>query len=158
SDDRKTDSLNAFFVTLTPEQKQGIEAIATDMWEPYVNAIRTHVPDAADKVVFDRFHIMQHVGRALDTVRKREHRELSASGDDTLARSKYLWLYSRENLPEQHRERFEELRRVDLKTGRAWSLKETLRHLWNQATRASGEAHWKHWYFWATHSRLSPMI
>jgi transposase len=158
SDDRTTESLNAFFVTLSPEQKQGIEAIATDMWEPYLYSIHTHVPEAADKVVFDRFHIMQHVGRALDTVRKQEHRALRENGDDTLARSKYLWLYAQENLPEQHRQRFDELRRLDLKTGRAWSIKETLRHLWGQASRISGEAHWKYWYFWATHSRLSPII
>jgi transposase len=157
-DERKTSSLNAFFMTLSPEQKQAIEAIATDMWEPFLHSIHAHVPGATDKIVFDRFHIMQHVGRALDTVRKQEHRALSAVGDDTLAKSKYLWLYSRENVPEKDRSRFDELRRADLKTGRAWSLKETLRHLWGAATRTSGEAHWKAWYYWATHSRLKPMI
>lgn len=52
-------------------------------------------------MVFDRFHIMQHVGQAVDTVRKAEHRALRAEGDNTLARTKYLWLYSWENLQSQ---------------------------------------------------------
>jgi transposase len=120
SDERKTASLDSFFATLTAEQKERIEAIATDMWEPYLLSIRAHVPNAERKVVFDPFHIMQHMGRALDTVRKQEHRALMAVGDDTLARSKYLWLYSKENLPEKDRPGFEALRAADLKTGRAW--------------------------------------
>jgi transposase len=158
ADDRKTASLDAFFVQLTPEQLAGIEAIAMDMWEPFWISIRAHVPDASNKIVFDRFHVMQHVGRAVDTVRKQEHRELSAQGDDILAKSKYLWLYAEENLPEKSKPRFEQLRNADLKTGRAWSIKETLRHLWGHTERTDGEDHWKRWYFWATHSRLKPMI
>jgi transposase len=158
ADDRKTESLSSYFVALTPEQRNGIEAVAMDMWEPFEHAIYAHVPDAAEKIVFDRFHIMQHVGRAVDKVRKEEHRELHAQGDDRLAKSKYLWLYAEENIPEKSRPRFEELRRADLKTGRAWSMKETLRHLWNHAELPAGEDHWKRWYFWATHSRLAPMV
>ena len=158
AEDRTTESLASFFVTLTSEQRAGIEAIAMDMWEPYQHAIHAHVPGAGDKIVFDRFHIMQHVGKAVDTVRKQEHRALNAQGDDTLAKSKYLWLYAEENLPDKDRPRFEELRQIDLKTGRAWSIKETLRHLWDYKRRFNGEAYWRRWYFWATHSRLQPMI
>lgn len=155
---RKTESLNAFFVRLTPEQRANIEAVAMDMWEPYQISVHTHVPKAAEKIVFDRFHIMQHVGRAVDTVRKQEHRRLRETGDNTLAGSKYLWLYSSENLPEKHHERFEELRSSDLKTARAWAIKENLRLLWSETSRQDGEAFWKRWYFWATHSRLAPII
>src|SRR5262249_40092206 len=77
-DDRKKEPLDAFFAGLSAEQLQGIEAIATDMWEPFLLAIHARVPDAGEKVVFDRFHIMQHVGKAVDTVRKQEHRQLRA--------------------------------------------------------------------------------
>ena len=157
-EDRKTASLDAFFVKLTAEQRGSIEAVTMDMWEPYRTSVHTHVPDAEKKIVFDRFHIMQHMGRAVDTVRKWEHRKLRAEGDGTLAGSKYLWLYSAENLPEKHQERFEELRSADLKTGRAWAIKESLRQLWSSTSRAEGESHWKRWYFWATHSRLEPVI
>jgi transposase len=63
-----------------------------------------------------------------------------------------------ENLPERHKDRFATLRGGDLKTARAWAIKETLRHFWSYKRRGWGEKHWKRWYFWATHSRLQPVI
>jgi transposase len=63
-----------------------------------------------------------------------------------------------ENLPAKDQHRFDELRRADLKTGRAWSIKESLRRLWTHPDREEGASHWKRWYFWATHSRLAPVI
>jgi len=128
-----------------------------DMWEPYLQASLTWVPGATEKIVFDRFHIMGHLSKAVDTVREQEHRELRAAGDETLKGSKYLWLDSRENLPDQRREEFAELRRRELKVSRAWAIKETLRRLWDYVYPASGWKFWKRWYFWATHSRLEPI-
>jgi len=101
---------------------------------------------------------MGYLTKAVDTVRKREHRALAATGDSRLTGSKYLWLYSLENLPDRHLQRFAALRRVDLKTGRAWAIKENLRRLWIYVTRDGGQRHWRKWYFWATHSRLAPVI
>jgi hypothetical protein len=72
--------------------------------------------------------------------------------------SKYLWLYAEENLPEQHRERFAQLKAITLKTARAWAIKESLRELWHYTRVGWAERHWKWWYFWATHSRLTPVI
>jgi transposase len=65
---------------------------------------------------------------------------------------------SEENLPESSRERFAALRTLNLKTGRAWAMKESLRELWDYRRRGWGLRHWKQWYFWATHSRLKPMV
>jgi transposase len=78
AEDRKQASLEGSFTGLSADQVAGIEAIALDMWEPYVQAIRAHVPEAAAKMVFDRCHIMTHMGRAVDDVRKRDHRALAA--------------------------------------------------------------------------------
>jgi transposase len=157
-DDRKEESLDGYFCRLTPAQLAGIEAVAADMWDPFARSILEHVPDAEDKIVYDRFHIMAHVGKAVDAVRKREHRVLSAVGDETLKGSKYLWLYAAENLPDRHRERFAALRAIQLQTGRAWAIKESLRALWNYRSYAWAKRHWQSWYFWATHSRLAPII
>lgn len=110
AEDRKQASLAGYFTSLTEVPLAGIAAIALDMWEPYVQAVRAHVPEAATKIVFDRYHIKTHMGKAVDDVRKREHRALRATGDDPLSGSKYLWLYAAENLPEQHRERFAQLK------------------------------------------------
>jgi transposase len=158
ADERKQASLDGYFAQFTAEQRTGIQAVAMDMWDPFVNSVRQHLADPDGKIVFDRFHIMQHMGTAVDTVRKRESRALRAEGDQSLVGSKYLWLYSAENLPERHQERFAVLREIDLKTGRAWAIKENLRLLWSYHRRGWGERHWKHWYYWATHSQLSPVI
>ena len=157
ADERKQESLAGYYRSLSPQQLAGIEAVAMDMWEPYLLATRAWVPEAASKIVFDRFHVMGYLGKAVDTVRKQEHRELLAAGDGTLTGSKYLWLYSRENVPQQRRAAFDALRRKALKVGRAWALKEAFRHLWAYVYPASGWKFWKRWYFWATHSRLAPI-
>ncbi len=66
-----------------------------DMWEPYIQATWARLPEEAEKIVLDRFHIMGHLNNAVDTVRKQEHRALMASGDETLKGSKYLWLFAK---------------------------------------------------------------
>lgn len=158
ADDRKKTSLDAFCLSLSQEQLAGIEAVAMDMWEPYANSVRAHLDDADNKIVFDRYHIMAHMGKAVDTVRKAENRRLRAVGDDALVGTKYLFLYSAENLPDRHAERFAALRNSDLKTSRAWAIKEDLRWLWDYVRRAWADKHWKRWYFWATHCRLEPVV
>ncbi len=157
-EDRKETSLTAYFDAFPKQSRDNIEAISLDMWPAYINACRDKVGGADDKMVFDRFHIMRHVLDAVDKVRKREHKALIKSGDDTLVRSKYLWLTNPANMNDKARDRFEELKCLELKTGRAWALKEALRELWSYTSAAWATKFWKRWYFWATHSRLAPMV
>jgi transposase len=156
-EDRKQTSLEEYYQRLTVEQREAIEAVAMDMWEPYVQATHAHLPDAAEKIVFDRFHLMGYLGKAVDTVRKQEHRQRMAHGDETLKGTKYLWLYSRENVPDSRQREFAALRHLELKVSRAWAIKETLRALWHYRYPAAAHTFWKRWYFWATHSRLTPI-
>lgn len=157
-DDRKKTSLAAYYESLTPKQLAGIEAVAMDMWEPYITSTLEHVPGGRDKIVFDRYHVMDHMLKAVDQVRKREHRRLLAEEDDTLTGTKYLWLFSEENLPEKWEERFTSLRRLHLQTGRAWAIKESLRALWDYQRKGWAMRYWKSWYNWATHSRLPAVV
>jgi transposase len=157
-EERTEASLAAYFNAFPEAQRAGIEAISLDMWPAYINACRDKVPGADGKMVFDRFHIMRHVVDAVDKVRKLEHKTLMQAGDSTLARSKYLWLTNAANLTDKARERFAELKDAELKTGRAWALKEALRELWDYRSPNWALKFWKRWYFWATHSRLPPMI
>lgn len=158
ADERRQASLDGYFEQFSTEQLAGIEAVAMDMWEPFAASTRAHLADAEDKIVFDRYHLMGYLTKAVDTVRKQENRALAAAGDKSLAGSKYLWLYSSENLPERQQDRFAALRAADLKTGRAWAIKEDLRHFWSYQRRGWAAKHFTHWYFWATHSRLKPII
>ena len=92
-------------------------------------------------------------------MRRREHRALQATGDETLTGSKHLWLYAEDNLPDRYRTRFAPLKaNKQLKTARAWAIKESLRDLWTYTLRGWAERYWKGWYFWASHSRLAPVI
>ena len=158
ADERRQASLDGYFEKFTAGQLEQIQAVAMDMWEPFAASVRAHLTDADDKIVFDRYHLMGYLTKAVDTVHKQENRALVFTGDKSLAGSKYLWLYSAENLPERHQNRFATLRAGDLKTARAWAIKESLRHFWSYQRRGWAAKHFKRWYFWATHSRLKPII
>ena len=80
--DRKKSSLDEYYQTLSSKQLAGIEAVAMDMWEPYIASTLQHLAEAATKIVFDRFHVMKHMLEAVDAVRKAEHRALQAEGDE----------------------------------------------------------------------------
>lgn len=157
TEDREKASLERYFKTLTDQQRQGIEAVAMDMWEPYVQAALESLPLAREKIVFDRFHIMQHMTQAVDQVRKAENRQLSLEGDERLKKTKYLWLTTEENLSEKQRPRFAELRESDLRTARAWGIKENLRNLWSYASPGWAQRFFGQWYRWARRSRLEPV-
>lgn len=151
-------SLASYFRAFSGPELAGIEGIALDMCQAYINACSLCVPQAEDKMVFDRFHIMRQVLEAVDAVRKRENRELLRQGDTRLAKSKYLWLYSQENVPPRSRERFTQLKDAKLRTARAWAIKESLRDLWTCTGQTQARKFWAWWYFWATHSKLPEII
>jgi len=155
---REYGSLSAYFKEFSPSELAGIEGVALDMCRSYINACNQFVPQAGQKMVFDRFHIMRHVLEAVDAIRKRENRELQRQGDDRLAKSRYLWLYSRENLPAKSVDRFKQLKDAHLRTGRAWAIKESLRELWGYTSQTWARKFWARWYFWATHSKLPEII
>ncbi len=153
-EERTAEALSGFWQSLSEEQRAGTEAIVMDMWPAYIHSTLEHVPQAEEKIVFDRFHIMMHVSRAVDTVRKLENRQLAAEDDERLKGTKYLWLYSKENLPEHRRAEFRTLFKQELKVGRAWAIKEALRSLWHYRSEGWARRYFKRWFFWATHSRL----
>ena len=75
------------------------------MHEPYVQAIKEELPLSDTKIVHDRFHVMQQATIAVDTTRRQEHKRLQEDDDDRLAKTKYLWLKSQENLNAKDRNR-----------------------------------------------------
>jgi transposase len=154
---REKASLAACFNTRTPRQIEAIEAVAMDMWEPYLQATLEAVQLASSKIVFDRFHIMKHMTEAVDVVRRRENRLLVENGDDRLKRTKYLWITSKENVPPKRRAELRELRESDLKTARAWAIKENLRYLWSYQTEGWARRFFDGWHGWAIRSRLEPV-
>ena len=157
-EDRSEETLDRFFASLPEETLAQIECITMDMWKPYRASARKWIKDVDEKTVLDRFHIQRHLNQAVDKVRKQEHKALKDQGIDLLEKTKWDWLYNVENLPQKREARFEELREYDLKTVRAHAIKENFRHFWDYVYQANARKFFKKWYFWATHSRLQPII
>lgn len=157
SEDRKAESLAEYYQSLDSKRLVKIEAVAMDMWEPYVKATMEHVPLAAEKIVFDRFHIMKNMNEAVDKVRREEHRELTKKQDDRLKGTKHWWLYSIENVPDKYRRAFRQVRDQALRTSRAWAMKETLRDLWTYRSTTWARKFYDYWRSWVNNSRLEPV-
>ena len=156
-DDRKQESLDAFWESLTAEQLTGVEAVAMDMWEPYLQSTLAHVPGAASKIVHDPFHLVKYMNKAVNDVRVIEHRRLQSMGDETLKNTRQLWLFGMENVPAKHAQRFEAVRNLNLQTSRAWAIKEVFRAFWLCDEVKEAERYFGKWYGWAIRSRLEPI-
>lgn len=156
-DNRRQESLESYYRMFTQEELTQVKVVTMDMWDPFIAATRAYVPNAESKIVFDRYHVMRYTVDAVDKVRKQEHAILRKNGDETLKGTKYLWLWSQENMPEYRKGEFEELRSKDLRVCRAWAIKENLRHLWDYRYEKCMRDYFDKWYWWATHSRLAPV-
>jgi len=157
-EERRVESLDPFWADLTDRQLEAIEAVSMDMWDPYIRSTVDHLPGAEGKIVFDKFHIARQLTKAVDMVRKREHRELMAEGKGYLKGTKYLWLRNPENFSWSAWRRFlQNLRTRNLKTARAWAIKENFMTLFDYRYLAVAQKHFKAWYRWARRSRIEPI-
>jgi transposase len=157
---RQQSSLDGFWGTLSESRKARIAAVAMDMWDPYVDSVREHLAEAEKKIVFDKFHMAKHWGEAVDQVRRQEQEVLRAAGDDRLTGTRYDWLRNPTTMAVEDRRAFPALRQSELKTARAWALKETGMTLFHYIYEGPARKHFQFqwWYNWATRSRLRPMI
>jgi transposase len=157
-DDRTEDSLDAFWLSMSAERRSGVEAVAMDMWKPYMNSTLKRVPNAIDKIVHDSYHLATYMNKAVDTVRRAEHAALQYRDDDTLKGSRMLWLYGEENVPSKWLKRFEKLiSNTKLKTAKAWAVKELWRDFWKAPDQDTAAGTFRAWYREAMATRLEPV-
>jgi transposase len=155
--ERKRESIDAFYKGLSAEQLAGIEGVAMDMWQPYFDSTIAYVPDAASKIVFDKFHITAYLTKAVDLTRRAMMRD--ATLDRTaLKGTKYTWLYSFANLDRTERRDLAELRRRYKRLGRAWSIKENFAEFWMYRSETWARRFFAQWYRWATHSQIPEIV
>jgi len=154
---RETDSLSEFYRALSEAQKDGIKSVCMDMLPAYIKASRDALTNADRKIAFDRFHVAQYLGKAVDQVRRQEHRHLIQQGDERMKGSKYYWLRNRGNMDWHQQRSFSALRQSSLKTARAWAIKELASRLWEYRSWAWAHKGWKRLINWMAHSRLKPM-
>lgn len=157
ADGRGRDTLDAFYKGLTANELSSIESVSMDMSAAYIGATVTHVPDADRKICFDKFHVASHLGSAIDLVRRREHRELVAWGDSTLAGTRYLWLKTPGNMTRKAKAQLEALRAESLLTAKAWFYKEWAMGLWHYVSRTWAKKAWDEWHLSAIHTNVEPI-
>lgn len=129
-----------------------IEEVCMDMSPAFLQGVTKNFPLA--EVTFDKFHVMKILGTAVDEVRRAEQKERPE-----LSGSRYVWLKNPQNWTKRQRETFEQLnpQRMNLKTARAYQIKLAFQEFWT-LPRGLAEPFLKRWYFWATHSRLGPIV
>jgi len=152
---RGKETLRAFFEEFGEEQAARLTGICCDMWQPYVDVAKEMAPQAL--LVFDKFHIVQHLSKAVDQVRRDEVREKGVSYKALMAKTRYIWLKNPWNLTGRQKERLSELEKLNLKINRAYLLKEAFRKFWEYRNPVWAKHYLDKWFWWATHSRLKPM-
>ena len=124
-ENRNKETLDRFFAEMTDQQKQGIEAVAMDMWEPFINRVRHHCPDA--EIVFDFFHVVQAFGRAIDKVRRDEYIKADQQDRKVLKGSRYLLLMNEINISDNQKHRLEKVLELNFTLSVLYVLKEQLK-------------------------------
>ena len=153
---RRYETLKAFFDTLTDEQKVAIKAIAMDMWDPYIKAVKECCPDAA--IVFDQFHVVRAFGRVIDTVRNREYRSALQEGKEVIKGSKYLLLKNRENLCDEEKPRLKALLKINQTLMTVYLLKDYLKKLWDYRYPRCARNFRDTWCSMARESAVRPLL
>jgi transposase len=131
---RSKETLDAFFANMTEEQKQGVEAVAMDMWDPYINRVQHHCPQA--KIVFDLFHLVKAFGEVIDEVRREEVRKAANQPTARFIKgSRYLLLKNRQNLKPEQRVHLRELLAVNERLNAVYVLKDQLKMIYRYCRR-----------------------
>jgi len=149
--------LDGFWQAHSQEALEGIHCVSMDMWKPYINSVDANLPAGKDAISHDPFHLIKNMNEAVDKVRRQEVALLPHEDGKALKGTRYMWLYGFENLPKKWGQRLRELKDSQMKTARAWRLKETLRAMYQCKSWAQAEAFFKDWYRDAMRSKLEPV-
>jgi transposase len=151
---KDSSTVAAFAADLTDHggKPAAVTEVSADLSKAFAKGIAENLPNA--KVTFDKFHVVSLVNDAVDQVRRLEQKE-----SPELVKSRYVWLKNPENLTAGQWETFDGLDIVNshLKTARAYQIRLAFQDLFNQPADHA-KAFLNKWYFWATHSRLQPIV
>jgi len=133
-------SLDEFYAFIGPKQAQKLCLAVMDMWKPFRNSTSSQAPQAA--ILFDKFHVLRHLGAAPDQVRKREYQRLTGRDRTFIKAQKYALLSHRENLTLDARQGLKKLLAANKRLNTAYLLKESFGQLWDY-----DRAVWAHKFF-----------
>ena len=152
--DRSAESMSEFYAFLGAKSSKEIRLAVMDMWKPFRNSTNQHAPQAA--ILFDKFHILRHLGEALDKVRKHEYARLSGKSRKFIKGQKYTLLSHKENLSSDAKHNLKTLLAANKRLNIAYLLKETFGQLWNYNSEAWARKFFENWRASLKWQRLKP--
>lgn len=153
-EDRSEASMSQFYAWLGEKKSRQIRLALMDMWKAFRNATQVHAPQAA--ILFDKFHIMRHLGEAIDKVRKSEYARLSGQDRRFIKGQKYTLLSNRENLTLEGRQSLKILLAANKRLHTAYLLKESFGQLWSYQSEAWARRFFENWRVSLRWQRLKP--
>ncbi len=153
--DRTEEAVRPFFTEeLGKRRCHTLRVVCMDMWATYANLVREHAPNA--QLLFDRFHIVQHLNEAVDAVRRQLWRQLVSKQKVAVKGTRWLLLKNPWNLTNDQKERLSTLVRWNTPLVRAWYLKEAFQLFWAYKQPKRAEEYLTKWMRSAMRSRLEP--
>ncbi len=151
---RKETDIDLFFKALGGKKSARIKLAAMDMWKPFRNSVIHNAPNA--RIIFDKFHIMRHLSKALDEVRRGEYKRLSGKDRSYIKGQRYTLLSRRENLSLDGRRALKKLLQANRRLNTAYILKEAFGQLWDYRTERGARAFFTRWKDSLKWQRLHP--
>lgn len=152
--DRSEASMDQFYEWLGPKKCSRIELAVMDMWRAFRNSAQRNAPQAA--ILFDKFHVMRHLGEALDKVRKSEYRRLHGKDRRYIKGQKYTLLSNWENLSLDGRRALKQLLAANKRLNKAYLLKESFGQLWEYHREGWARRFFENWKAGLKWQRLKP--
>jgi len=152
--DRSEQSMDLFYQWLEEKKVAGIRLAVMDMWRAFETSTMKHAPQAA--ILYDKFHVMRHLGQALDTVRKQEYKRLAEQDRSFIKGQKYTLLSRKANLTLEGRRALSKLLGANKRLHTAYLLKEAFGQLWEYQTEGWARRFFENWKASLKWQRLKP--
>ena len=153
-DDRSEASMDQFYRFLGQKKAKRVRLAAMDMWKAFRNSTQSHAPNAA--ILFDKFHVMRHLGEALDKIRKSEYARLEGKQRHFIKGQKYTLLSHPQNLTGTARKNLKLLLAANQRLNVAYLLKESFGQLWEYNSEAWARKFFENWRAQLKWQRLKP--
>jgi transposase len=153
--ERKKETLDEFFRSeLRAGQRRGIEAACVDMWEPYRLSLQQWAPDC--RIVYDKFHVLQHANAAIDEVRRAEFFRQGGRQRELVKGKRWLLLSRWVNLNTDRKRQLNQLFKLNRRVLKAYLLKESLSRLWEYRYEGAMLRYLQSWIDQLRWQRLQP--
>ena len=153
-EDRSEKSMDKFYEFIGEKQSQKIRLAVMDMWKPFRNSTSQKAPQAA--ILFDKFHVLRHLGEALDKIRKQEYARLDGKKRRFIKGQKYALLSNRENLEGNAKKNLKILLAANKRLNTAYLLKESFSQLWDYNSEPWARKFFDKWKAQLKWQRLKP--